>query len=39
MKRYIPAILLLFLIVSNNTIADSTFDLTEFKGKVVMLDF
>lgn len=39
MKRYYPAILLLFLIVSNNTVADSAFSLAEFKGKVVMLDF
>ena len=31
--------MLLFLIVSNNTTAESTFDLTEFRGKVVVLDF
>lgn len=39
MKRYYPAILLLFLIVSNNTVADSAINLAEFKGKVVVLDF
>ncbi len=39
MKRFFHAAALLLLIVSSNTIADSTFDLTEYKGKVVLLDF
>jgi thiol-disulfide isomerase/thioredoxin len=39
MKRFYHTVLLLFLIVSSNTTAESTFDLTEFRGKVVVLDF
>lgn len=31
--------MLLFLIAGSNTTAESTFELTEFEGKVVMLDF
>ncbi len=39
MKHYYQAAILFFLIVSTNTTADSTFDLSEFHGKVVVLDF
>ncbi len=39
MKRFFHTAALLLLIVSSNTIADSTFDLTGYKGKVVLLDF
>lgn len=39
MKRSCLAALLFFLIISSNTTAESTFDLTEFNGKVVVLDF
>lgn len=39
MKHYIRAAFLFFLIISSNTTAESAFDLTEFKGKVVVLDF
>ncbi|MCH8072943.1 MAG: TlpA family protein disulfide reductase [Proteobacteria bacterium] len=39
MKRYYHAAFLLFLIAGSNSIADSTFDLAEFRGKVVVLDF
>ena len=39
MKHYCQVAILFFLIVSTNTTADSTFDLSEFHGKVVVLDF
>ncbi len=39
MKHYIRAAFLFFLIISSNTTAELAFDLTEFKGKVVVLDF
>lgn len=39
MKRFFHTATLLLLIVSSNTIADPTFDLTGYKGKVVLLDF
>ena len=39
MKRYWHAVILFLLIVSSSTTAESQFDLTEFKGKVVVLDF
>jgi len=39
MKHYYQAAILFFLIVSTDTTADSTFDLSEFHGKVVVLDF
>jgi cytochrome c biogenesis protein CcmG/thiol:disulfide interchange protein DsbE len=38
-KRYCYAVILILVIVSSNTAAESQFDLTEFKGKVVVLDF
>lgn len=38
-KRYCPAVILFLLIVSSSTTAESQFDLAEFKGKVVVLDF
>lgn len=39
MKRLYLAAILLFLAISSNTTADSAFDLTDFRGKVVVLDF
>ncbi len=39
MKHFLHTAVLLLLIVSNSTTADSTFDLTDYKGKVVLLDF
>jgi len=39
MKRFFQTAALLLLIVSSNTTAEPTFDLTEYKGKVVLLDF
>ena len=39
MKHFFHTGVLLLLIVSSNTTADSTFDLTDYKGKVVLLDF
>ena len=39
MKSYRPAVVLIFLLISNFTAAESTFDLAEFNGKVVVLDF
>jgi thiol-disulfide isomerase/thioredoxin len=39
MKHYYQAAILFFLIVSTSTTADSTFDLSEFHGNVVLLDF
>ncbi len=39
MKRFFHTAALLLLIVSSNTTAEPTFDLTEYKGKVVLLDF
>ncbi len=39
MKHYYQAAILFFLIVSTSTTADSTFDLSDFHGKVVVLDF
>ena len=39
MKRYFQAVFLFFLIVGSNTSADSTFDLTQYQGKVLVLDF
>ena len=39
MKRYWHVVILFLLIVSSSTTAESQFDLTEFKGKVVVLDF
>jgi len=38
-KHFFHTAVLLLLIVSSNTTADSTFDLTDYKGKVVLLDF
>jgi len=38
-KRYCHAVILFLLIVSTGTTAESQFDLTEFEGKVVVLDF
>ena len=39
MKHFFHTAVLLLLIVSSNATADSTFDLTDYKGKVVLLDF
>jgi thiol-disulfide isomerase/thioredoxin len=39
MKHYCLAVFLLLLSVSSNATAESNFDLTEFRGKVVLLDF
>ena len=39
MKRHYYAACVLFLIISSSATAESTFDLTEFQGKVVVLDF
>ena len=39
MRHFFHTAVLLLLIVSSNTTADSTFDLTDYKGKVVLLDF
>lgn len=39
MKRFFQAAFLLFLIISTTTTAESTFDLTQYQGKVVVLDF
>ena len=39
MKHFFHTAVLLLLIVSSNSTADSTFDLTDYKGKVVLLDF
>lgn len=39
MKRYFQAASLLFLIIGTTTTAESTFDLTQYQGKVVVLDF
>jgi len=38
-KRFCLAVILFLLVVSTSTTAESQFDLTEFKGKVVVLDF
>ena len=39
MKRCCHVVILFLLVVSTSTTAESQFDLTEFKGKVVVLDF
>jgi len=39
MKRVCLAVFLLVLSISSNTTAETSFDLTEFRGKVVVLDF
>ena len=39
MNRFCLVVFLLLLSISSNTTAESNFDLTEFKGKVVLLDF
>jgi len=39
MKCFYQAVCLLFLLVGNNTTADSTFDPAQYQGKVVVLDF
>ena len=39
MKRFPLAVSLLFLVISTSTTADSKFRLTEYQGKVVVLDF
>jgi thiol-disulfide isomerase/thioredoxin len=39
MQHFFHIAVLFLLIVSSNTTADSTFDPTEYKGKVVLLDF
>jgi len=39
MKRFFRTAVLLLIIVSSNTIADSTFDLAASRGTVVLLDF
>ena len=39
MKRFCHAVILFLLVVSTGTPAESQFDLTEFRGKVVVLDF
>jgi thiol-disulfide isomerase/thioredoxin len=39
MKHFCRAVFLLLLSASSNTTAESNFDLPEFRGKVVVLDF
>lgn len=39
MKHFSLAVFLLLLSVSSNTTAESNFELTKFRGKVVLLDF